>query len=311
MFQVAFFLINLTCFNLKTLIITNSYDVTTDILISQIGHQNVFRLNFDLLSNYSIYIDSISFLIRSPNREIVESEISKVYWRKPFNFSSESMDYEYKEKKQVVRQIFNILSAQGKAILVNPYKEFEIGKLLQLRIAKDYFKVPDWELILNHESKFSKCIAKRLSTSILKDDKIFYTSEVDTNEIDLRESWHLQHYLKKEKDLTIVFVVGHLFAFELDNSLNEVDWRKDQIENPKIWKVHKLDQQFSDSILKYMNKLNLDYGRLDFIIYNDEYYFLEVNVNGQWAFLDTSDQHGLLKTMAEYIHPLTKSTFIK
>lgn len=296
---------------MKTLIITNSYDVTTDVLISQVGHENIFRLNFDLLSEYSIYINRKTFSIRSPLKEINENEISKVYWRKPFNIKNNNVDYEFIERKQIVRQIFNILFEQGKAILVNPYKEFSIGKLLQLRIANYYFNVPEWEMILNQESKLTECITKSLSSSIIETDKILYSTNVEPAELDLRECWHLQKYIKKEKDLTIVYIDGELFAFELESCFNQTDWRKDQIANTKNWVLHRITSQLSNSIQKFMKKLNLNYGRLDFVIFNNEYFFLEVNINGQWAFLDSQNKYGLLSAMSKYIHPLTNSKFLK
>jgi hypothetical protein len=295
---------------MKTLIITNSYDVTTDLLISQIGHDNVFRLNFDLISDYSIYIDSKSFIIRSPKREINENQINKVYWRKPFNLKNNLPESEFAERKHLARSIFNILFEAGKAILVNPYKELTIGKLLQLRIAKSYFNVPEWEMILNHRSNFSSCITKSLSSSIIQGDKVLYTTKVNTKELDLNESWHLQHYIEKEKDLTVVYINGELFAFELNNTSNQIDWREDQISKTKNWQLHKITSQLSNSINKFMVKLNLNYGRLDFVIYKNEYFFLEVNINGQWAFLDRQNEFGLLSSMSKHIHPLSNTIFL-
>jgi penicillin-binding protein-related factor A (putative recombinase) len=295
---------------MKTLIITNSYDVTTDLILSQIGHDYIFRLNFDLISDYSIYIDSESFIIRSPTREINENEINKVYWRKPFNLKNNLAEYEFAERKQLIRSIFNILFEAGKAILVNPYKELSIGKLMQLRIAKNYFNVPEWEMILNHSSNFSECITKSLSSSIIQGDKVLYTTKVNTEELDLNETWHLQKYIEKEKDLTVVYINGELFAFELKNTSNQIDWREDQIAKNKNWQLHKITSRLSNSIIKFMVKLNLNYGRLDFVIYKNEYFFLEVNINGQWAFLDPQNEYGLLSTMSKHIHPLSNTIFL-
>jgi len=288
---------------MRTLIITNSYDVTTDLLINHIGTDLIFRLNFDLLSEYSIYLNKDTFVLRSPEKEVCENDISKVYWRKPFNVNSSIEGYEVNERKQFVRQIFNILHAQGKLILVNPYKEYSIGKLLQLRTAKSFFKVPEWEMVLNHKSSFTECITKSLSSSIINDDKIIYTTKVNSNKIDLTEAWHLQEYVEKDKDLTVVYINGELFAFELVNNFELVDWRKNQISDPPNWTLHKLSVSFSQQIIKFMGQLELNFGRLDFVIKGNEYFFLEVNINGQWAFLDPYDKFGMLSTMIKYISP--------
>lgn len=288
---------------MRTLIITNSYDVTTDLLIKHIGTDSVFRLNFDLLSEYSIYLNKDSFVLSSPEKKIFENEISKVYWRKPFNINSGIDGYEVNERKYLVRQIFNILDVQGKSVLVNPYKEHSIGKLLQLRIAKSFFKVPEWEMILNHKSSFIECITKSLSSSIINDDMVIFTTKVNTHKIDLTEAWHLQNYIEKDRDLTVVFIAGEMLAFELVNNLELVDWRKNQISDPPKWVPHKLPVLISKQILNFMMKLELNFGRLDFVMEGNEYFFLEVNINGQWAFLDPDDKFGLLSIMSKHIRP--------
>ena len=42
-----------------------------------------------------------------------------------------------------------------------------------------------------------------------------------------------------------------------------------------------------------MHKANLQFGRLDFLLDKSDYYFLEVNPNGQWAWLDMTGEHGV------------------
>jgi hypothetical protein len=70
---------------MKTLIITDSYDATTDVLIKYIGSQNVFRINFDKLNDTTIKITTNEIKLKVNNIQITDKEISKVLWRKPFN----------------------------------------------------------------------------------------------------------------------------------------------------------------------------------------------------------------------------------
>ena len=59
-----------------------------------------------------------------------------------------------------------------------------------------------------------------------------------------------------------------------------------------------------------MDDLKLQYGRIDFLLKGNEYWFLEVNPNGEWGWLDAEGQHGLLKKVVletspdTVIHPL-------
>jgi hypothetical protein len=52
-----------------------------------------------------------------------------------------------------------------------------------------------------------------------------------------------------------------------------------------------------------MAELGLHFGRLDFLLGEDGYWFLEVNTNGEWAWLDTEGHHGLLLKVASEIDP--------
>jgi glutathione synthase/RimK-type ligase-like ATP-grasp enzyme len=54
-----------------------------------------------------------------------------------------------------------------------------------------------------------------------------------------------------------------------------------------------------------MNEMGLHFGRLDFLWGTDGYHFLEVNTNGEWAWLDTEGRYGLLQKVIEEISPDT------
>jgi D-alanine-D-alanine ligase-like ATP-grasp enzyme len=50
-----------------------------------------------------------------------------------------------------------------------------------------------------------------------------------------------------------------------------------------------------------MKRCALRFGRLDFVLEDDTLYFLEVNPNGQWAWLDLNDEVGLITAMVNAI----------
>jgi len=54
-----------------------------------------------------------------------------------------------------------------------------------------------------------------------------------------------------------------------------------------------------------MQDLGLHYGRLDLLLTTEGYRFLEVNANGEWAWLDFDNRHGLLERMLAELSPLT------
>lgn len=295
---------------MKTLIISDSYDATTDVVVKYVGSNNIVRLNFDQFNHTSIRINNSGVIFKINNQTITDKEISKLYWRKPFNTDIEVDKYVDSELKYIFREIFNIFSKQNKTILVLPNVERYIGKILQMTIAKDYFVVPKWEVLLNSKSKFGNCVVKSLSSEIVSDMKVLYTTKVNSENLDCKYPWQIQELIDADFDLTVVHVSGKNYAFELARSDNNVDWRKEINRNEQKWKEHKLDPMIDTNIKKYMIELGLKFGRLDFLIAKSEYFFLEVNPNGQWAWLDLDNNNGLMAEMVEQISPHTKTISI-
>ncbi|MDP2295134.1 MAG: hypothetical protein Q8M24_06680, partial [Pseudolabrys sp.] len=56
-------------------------------------------------------------------------------------------------------------------------------------------------------------------------------------------------------------------------------------------------------IFAFMHEMGLQFGRLDFLKGSNGYYFLEVNTNGGWAWLDTQGCHGLLLKVVMEVDP--------
>ena len=50
-----------------------------------------------------------------------------------------------------------------------------------------------------------------------------------------------------------------------------------------------------------MDETSYRFGRFDFIRKDGELWFLELNPNGQWAWLDEKNKHGLVSMVAEAI----------
>lgn len=50
-----------------------------------------------------------------------------------------------------------------------------------------------------------------------------------------------------------------------------------------------------------MDETGYRFGRFDFIRKDGELWFLELNPNGQWAWLDEKNEHGLVSMVADAI----------
>jgi len=305
------------------LLITNSYDTTADLLIHRLGPEKVFRFNFDIWSDYAFEITPTRFRIVDPTQRWVDNEkVAKVLWRKPwsrgpFRPSSQTDEDRYYDQEvwYAVREIVNLLWLDGKIVLVEPYAERRAGKFIQMRIAAKHLKVPPYQFRVGLPSIFldsQHIVVKSLTTEpvgALQERELLFTTRVDDRHLSPDCPWLVQGYVHADKDVTVAFVYDRLFAFELDRTEfreQTVDWR----EMPTDWKAgqwhsHQLPDTVTRGIFGFMQELGLHFGRLDFLQTQDGYHFLEVNANGEWAWLDTEGRYGLLAKVTEEIDPAT------
>ena len=295
----------------QLLILTNSYDATTDLLLQHLGIADAFRLNFDQLHQYRLRFGSLGFCIEDPIGRRIDGEgLAKAYWRKPFNAerSEDADEYVAAESKYVFREIVNLIWMDQKFTLVEPYAEQRSGKLVQLRLASQYFFVPPYELLLNEEADTSKdAIVKSLSNTLV-DHKALYTTRINPHHLDQTFPWFVQGYVPATFDITAVYVRGKIFAFSLHRDFlhHTADWRE-MIAPEQEWRVHHLPGAMTAAIEAYMRALRLDFGRLDFLLDTEgRYWFCEVNPNGQFAWLDLERNHGVIDAVLREIAPETE-----
>ncbi|MFA9220740.1 MAG: hypothetical protein ACEQSL_06090, partial [Sediminibacterium sp.] len=147
------------------------------------------------------------------------------------------------------------------------------------------------------------CVAKSLSTALTNQNRVLFTTKVKRGDLNNKYPWYLQTLIHAHLDVTVVFINQKLFAFELDRKSGLIDWRKEINKNEQVWRQHKLKPEIEEGIIKFMNDIKLNFGRLDFLVESEDYYFLEVNPNGQWAWLDLNNENGLLNEMINQISP--------
>lgn len=304
-----------------TLIYDNSFDGTTDLLVSKLGAEAVFRFNFDLWRDYSVSIGVDDFEIVNPAGRMLRAEhVAKVYWRKPCRTRELFPDKDYgredlyveEELWYAMRELVNLLWMEGRLVLVEPQAEQRVGKIVQMRLAADHFEVSPWQVVRGRPKDLSverDCVVKSLTLERVREASVLYATRIDTRMLDPEVPWFVQDYVSAEADVTVVHVRGDLFAFELPRAgfVDRVaDWRQLALDPAtQAWKPHALPQSISQSIRTLMERLSLDYGRLDFLLRGGEYVFLEVNPNGEWGWLDSEGHHGILDRILREVSPVT------
>lgn len=138
----------------ELLILTNSYDATTDVLLDRLREESVFRLNFDQITKYSLRFNRYGFDISDPTGRTMSSEtIRKAYWRKPFNAENEEAEIRTKyvdaEMRYVLTEMVNLLWSEQKLVLVEPFAERRTGSFYNFAMRKVFSLFPStkWSLM--------------------------------------------------------------------------------------------------------------------------------------------------------------------
>jgi len=304
----------------KTLIITNSRDLTVDRLIQRIGGERVFRFNLDIWEDYGIHIAEGGFELSNPaGNSVRRSEVAKCLWRKPMMKSQlhwkpgipQESFYLELEVEKAIREIRNILRHEGKLVLIEPATDDWLGKLAQMEIARKYFAVPRYEFSYPPKQdglNSGDIVVKSLSGERIKAGHYLWTTRVDAAKLDPATPWFKQSLVDATHDVTVVFVRGGLFAFAFDRSLlggRTVDWREEGTATVPHWELHELPDEIGKGIRGFMSEVGLDYGRLDFLHDGSTHHFLEVNANGEWDWLDPDKGRGVFDAIVAEIHPDT------
>jgi hypothetical protein len=300
---------------------TNSFDLSVDVLIKRLGNDAVFRFNLDLWQDYQIKIDSRRIRIANLSGRAVESgDIAKFLWRKPLTneklypdqqFPRERV-YDEDELAYAMREVWNAMYYSGRAVLIDPLSDTIAGKLLQAQIAQRYFRVPDWDVISGAAAKNEAGqhrVVKSFTSLRTGDRSVLFTTRVDTEQLSPASPWFLQSYVPAAFDVTVVAIRDALFAFALDRAefpSGVVDWRRARLLEPKQdWMAHALPPEVAAAIRQFMGDMSLHYGRLDFLLSAGTYYFLEVNPNGEWGWLDEFGEAGIIDTLVNELSPDT------
>jgi hypothetical protein len=304
----------------QLLILTNSRDLTVDRLIRRIGVERVFRFNFDTWEEYRFGWDVNGFWIKSPvGRSVTQEQIAKCLWRKPLSrfrldgilpeTVPEVRRYIESEVNAFLDDVRSALWRTGRMVLIEPDSGSRLGKFVQLQVAREFFRVPPFSFCypLSESTLGDKqVVVKSLSGERVVGNKGLWTTAVDPAILDPETPWFMQQLVHAAQDVTVAFVVDESFAFGLDRSLFEsktLDWREAGKEVVREWRPFPLPESVATGIQGFMHALGLHYGRLDFLVDGHDWFFLEVNANGEWDWLDPDKGRGLFERILQIVDP--------
>lgn len=287
------------------LIITHKLDFTADFVVNKLNQRNLNYKRFnceDILGlDCSISLDkSLRFSI------LGEEGYSSIWFRRTKlpeikGMSLQDKRYVLNETDSLMSNLYSILDARW---LSHPFAiQKAENKLLQLKIAKGIgFDIPP-TLITNSKTELSDFYREHGGTIIVKPmaqtrvndteaPRFVFTNLLTQKHIDNLDMFSLtpsiyQREIKKDYEVRVTVVGRKVFAAKVDsqaNSKTRIDWRREKLEFLPI----ELPKQICDYCIQLVESLDLKFGAIDLIKErNGAYVFLEINPNGQWAWIET------------------------
>ena len=287
------------------LIITHKDDFTADFVIEKLNKRGLeyYRFNCE-----DIDTKGYSFKLGEVDKIQINglSKIDSVWFRRtklPIltteNYGENLFllnDYD-----SLLSNIYHLVSPQK--WMSHPKYVYEAeNKLYQLKTASTLgLKIPDTivsnqkkevkKFITNHNHKV---IIKPLSQGrITEKNKItnIFTNIMSKEVISNIDKYDLtpaiiQPYIEKEYEIRTTIVNGKIFSVKIESQINEmtkIDWRKEKIKTIP----YDLPKDINKKLIHLLKRLGLNFGAIDIIkTPSGEYYFLEINPNGQWAWIE-------------------------
>ncbi|MDM1328766.1 MvdC/MvdD family ATP grasp protein [Myroides odoratimimus] len=296
------------------LLITNKSDITTDFVVKQltINGASFYRLNTeDILTKVFLSFDFYrnEFHLLDNDSEIIIDllQIKTVYYRRPLLPKIDNENLTKGEEYFIQSEIINYLEGLYK-ILKNAFwissvysiREAE-SKIYQLQIAKELgFTIPK-SLLTNdknsalHFTQNIDCIVKPIKTGYIQDEDqerlIFTTLFKEYEQLDRIQfcPTYFQEFINKVADIRVTVIDEKVFAAKIHSQEHEetkIDWRKAEKLKLRYEKVN-LTSDLEKLCIKLTKKLGLNFGAIDLVEnMKGDYFFLEINPNGQWAWIE-------------------------
>lgn len=299
------------------LVISNARDVTADFLEERLGGAGVpfARLNTEDLARIPVSFDpertpSPSFVLNG--QRIALDEVDAVYYRRPvppeFSAALPAGTREWMEN-ETRRAWGGVLASRPGVLWVNhplavssaSYKPEQLARAVRFGllvpptvvttepdVATAFCETHDWEVVVKpvgHGEILGQDEA---------DDRIVYTNLLQRGDSARMRNVAacptlFQRAIPKSVDLRVTVAGAELIAVALhsqDRPSSRVDCRRENMAGMRYSIAH-LPAALEAKILALVRSYDLAFAALDFIVDpSGEYWFLEINAAGQWAWLE-------------------------
>ncbi|OCC10507.1 hypothetical protein A3Q37_03667 [Streptomyces sp. PTY087I2] len=303
---------------------TEADDLTTDMVISELNRRNVPVTRFDpadigaeltVSARFGSCPAPVAGRLRTPSRIVELAEIRSVYWRRPVwpAFDHLEPDDARFAAAQTRYGLGGTLYALDGPLWVNhPLRNAAADyKPAQLAVAQRLGLTVPSTLVTNDPDEarsfvgdHEQVIFKTLRWTPYQRGGVPVTGWADpvmASEVDARVAVapHLfQAVVNKVADLRVLVVGREVFAVRIESGM--LDWRKDY--SALTYRVVDLPDLVEKALLAYLDHFGLASGSFDFAV--DEaggLWWLELNPNGQWGWLEESTGLAMSAAFAELL----------
>lgn len=294
------------------LLVTNKRDLTTDFIVVELRRRGrtFHRLNTEDLPQASVRFDPRAgggWAIETSDLNLRLENVSAAYYRRPGApeparaRDEATAKYLTDEWSAVTKALWNTLEGRWLSSPFAILRAEDKPRQLVMALALG-FDVPE-TLISNDFAAASafvgkaRAIGKPLRHSLIERGdagEVLFTARLDPLKPMDRTAVSLapviyQREVRKAFDVRATVIGDRVFAaaiYSQDHDETEVDWRS----GTRLDLRHEAIELPSDIVEKcraLTQKLDLRYGAIDLIADQDgRYWFLEINPNGQWAWIE-------------------------
>jgi len=308
------------------LLVTNKRDITSDYIVMELKKRGVqyFRLNTeDLTTSFSIMSDEsfMDWKIDIYGKTLKGCDIGAAYFRRPGNPEVPSyitdrnvIDYIQGEWNSFLKSLYarlegfwfssptNIILAEDKP------KQLVIAKKLGFNIPESIITNSPGEVkeFKDHYNAVGKPLRQALfvsndNESVIFTNRLGKLGERDSSSISLVPII-VQREVVKKFDVRVTVVGEKVFPVAIYSQSyeeTEIDWRKGSRTDLKHEKIE-LESSLINKCIDLVKSLNLRFGAIDLICDKDDnYWFLEINPNGQWAWIENQTKLPIASSIAD------------
>lgn len=294
------------------IIVTHWFDPTADFVVEELNRRAVPLLRFDtadfpqrLMLNATLNSGRWDGALRLGDRSVALGDVGGIYFRRPTLFDFGALPEPISEwaLAEARNGLSGLLMASNKWLNHPHHNGYADFKPIQLTAACRAGLAVPRTIITNDPAQargfvkeLGDVIYKPMSPAVLPDGaakgSMLYASPVKPH--DLQESngvaatAHMfQERIKHDYAVRLTVVDDRAFAAAIHahSDAAAIDWRSDY--DALTYETIDVPADVYHGVMKLMTALHLRFGAFDFLVTPDRgWIFLEVNPNGQWAWIE-------------------------